>query len=137
VVVLIVAAIYRVGISSNIWALPGFVLLGIISTFALGSLLAAINVKYRDVQLVLPMLVQVLFFLSPVVYPGPSITGDWAYVYALNPMASVLDGMRWALFGTSSPGGVETLISFTSALVLLLVSLSYFRRTEQYFADVV
>ena len=52
-------------------------------------------------------------------------------------MASVLDGIRWALFGTSSPGGVETLISMISALMLLVVSLTYFHRTERYFADVV
>jgi homopolymeric O-antigen transport system permease protein len=137
VVVLIVALIYGVGISTNIWALPGFMLLGIVTTFALGSLLAAVNVKYRDVQLVMPMFVQVLLFVSPVVYPGSLVTGDWSYVYALNPMVTVLDGIRWALFGTTSPGGVETLISVASALVLLLLSLSYFQRTERYFADVV
>jgi homopolymeric O-antigen transport system permease protein len=137
VVVLVVAAIYGVGISLNIWALPGFILLGIVTTFALGSLLAAINVKYRDVQLVMPMLVQVLLFVSPVVYPGSLITGDWRYVYALNPMVTVLDGIRWALFDTPSPGGVEALISVASACVLLLLSLSYFQRTERYFADVV
>jgi lipopolysaccharide transport system permease protein len=137
VVVLIVALIYGVGISTNIWVLPGFILLGIVTTFALGSLLAAVNVKYRDVQLVMPMLVQVLLFVSPVVYPGSLVTGDWSYVYALNPMVSVLDGIRWALFATASPGGVEILISVASALVLLLLSLSYFRRTERYFADVV
>ncbi len=137
VVVLIVAAIYGVGISANIWALPGFVLLGLVATFALSSLLAAVNVKYRDVQLVMPMLVQVLFFLSPVVYPGSTVTGAWQYIWALNPMVSVLDGIRWSLFGTTSPGGAETLISIASALLLLVVSMGYFRRTEHYFADLV
>jgi ABC-type polysaccharide/polyol phosphate export permease len=52
-------------------------------------------------------------------------------------MVSVLDGSRWALFGTTSPGGVETLISTISALMVLVVSLTYFHRTERYFADVV
>ena len=81
--------------------MPAFLLLGVVTAFALGTLLSAVNVKYRDVQLVVPMIIQILFFASPVLYPGTQV-GDqsghaWSYIYSINPMASVLDGTRWAL----------------------------------------
>lgn len=136
-VVIAVGLIYGEPISSNIWLVPAFVALGLVTTFALSSLAAAVNVKYRDVQLVMPMLVQVMFFITPVLYPASKIQGDWQYLYALNPMSSVLEGIRWAIFDTTAPGPTEVAISAGAALVLLLVSLSYFQRTEHYFADFV
>jgi homopolymeric O-antigen transport system permease protein len=143
-VVLVVTAIYGVGIASTFWLVPAFLLLGVITAFAIATLLAAVNVKYRDVQVVVPMLVQVMFFASPVLYGGTQV-GDqagkaWSYIYAINPMASVLDGMRWALYGGTAspyPGTVNILISVASAAVILLGALIYFRRTEQFFADVI
>jgi lipopolysaccharide transport system permease protein len=137
VVVIAVGLIYGQAISSNIYLVPGFVLIGLVTTFAVSSLAAAVNVKYRDVQLVMPMFVQVLFFVTPVVYPATKVHGDWQYLYALNPMSSVIEGIRWAIFDTTAPGVAEVAISAGSALVLLIVSLSYFRRTEHYFADFV
>jgi lipopolysaccharide transport system permease protein len=136
-VVVVVALLYGVPIASTAVLLPAFVALGLITTFALGSLLAAINVKYRDVELVVPMLVQLLFFLTPVLYPGSAIPGDWRYLYAVNPLSSAFDGIRWALFDTPYPGGAEIAISVASAIALLAVALSFFRRTEHYFADLV
>jgi lipopolysaccharide transport system permease protein len=136
-VVIAVGLIYGEAISSNVYLVPAFVLLGLVTTFAISSLSAAVNVKYRDVQLVMPMIVQVMFFITPVFYPGSVIHGNWQYVYSLNPMTSVLDGVRWAIFNTPAPGAAEVAISVASALVLLTVSMSYFQRTEQYFADFV
>lgn len=135
--VLVMAALYGVGIATTILLLPLFVLLGVVTTFALSVLLAAVNVKYRDVTLVMPMLVQVLFFVSPIIYPGSLITGDWRYLYAVNPMVSVIDGTRWALFDTPYPGGAEIAISVASTVVLMLVAIRYFQRTERHFADLV
>ena len=136
-VVIVVGLIYGEAISSNVWLVPAFVLLGLVTTFAVSALAAAVNVKYRDVQLVMPMLVQVLFFVTPVIYPGSAISGDWKYLYAINPMSSVLDGVRWAIFDTTAPGWGVVAVSVASALILLVISLSYFRRTEHYFADFV
>jgi homopolymeric O-antigen transport system permease protein len=135
VVVLLIALIYGVAIQSTIYLVPAFLLLSVVTTFALSSLLAAINVKYRDVQLVTPMLVQVLFFLTPVVYPVSFIPGDWKYVYAINPLSSAIDGIRWALFGTTAPSWGVVGISVASALILTLLSMTYFQRTERFFAD--
>jgi homopolymeric O-antigen transport system permease protein len=140
-VVLVVTLLYGVAIASTVYLVPAFLLLGVVTAFALATLLSAVNVKYRDVQLVIPMLIQVLFFASPIIYPG-TLVGDhagkaWSYIYYLNPMASVLDGTRWALLDQPYPGTVKILISIASALVLLLISLLYFRRAEDYFADVI
>ena len=89
----------------TLYLVPAFLLLGVVTTFALGSLLAAINVKYRDVQLVMPMLCRCLFFLTPVIYPATLVPGDWRYLYAVNPLSSAIEGIRWALFGTTATGG--------------------------------
>jgi lipopolysaccharide transport system permease protein len=143
-VVVVVTLLYGVAIAPTVVLVPAFLLLGVITAFALGTLFSAVNVRYRDVEVVVPMLVQILFFASPVLYSGTQVGDEagkaWSYIYSLNPMASVLDGMRWALVGAPDaphPGTVNILISVGSALVLLTAALLYFRRTEQYFADVI
>jgi lipopolysaccharide transport system permease protein len=141
VLVFVVTLLYGVTIAPTAWLVPAFLLLGVVTAFAIGTFLSAVNVKYRDIQLVVPMFVQIMFFASPVLYDGTQVgnqAGEWLhYVYSVNPMASVLDGMRWALFDTPYPGTINILISVTSALVILFGGLLYFRRTENYFADVI
>jgi lipopolysaccharide transport system permease protein len=141
VVVVIVTLLYGVAIAPTAWLVPAFLALGVVTAFAIATLLAAVNVKYRDIEVVVPMLIQVMFFASPILYSGTQV-GDqagkaWSYIYSINPMASVLDGMRWALFDQPYPGTANILISVGTALLLLVGALVYFRRTEQYFADVV
>jgi lipopolysaccharide transport system permease protein len=141
VLVLVVTLLYGVTIASTVWLVPAFLFLGVVTAFAIATFLSAVNVKYRDIQLVVPMFVQIMFFASPVLYDGTQVgnqAGEWLhYVYSINPMASVLDGMRWALFDTPYPGTINILISVTSALVILIGGLLYFRRVENYFADVI
>jgi lipopolysaccharide transport system permease protein len=141
VVVILVTLIYGVSIASTVYLVPAFLLLGVVTAFSIGTLLSALNVKYRDVQVVVPMLVQIMFFASPVLYSGTQV-GDqagqaWTYIYSINPIASVLDGMRWALLDQPYPGTAQILISVGSAAILLLGALYYFRRSEQHFADVI
>jgi homopolymeric O-antigen transport system permease protein len=137
-VVLVVAVLYGVGIQWTIVFVPLFVLLGILATFGLGTLLAAVNVKYRDVQLVMPMLVQVLFFVSPVFFAARQLVkGDWIYLYAINPLVTVLEGTRWALYGTEFPGWGVIGISVGACVILFSAALIYFQRTQQYFADLI
>lgn len=141
VVVLIVTIAYGVSISSMVWLVPAFLLLGVVTAFALATLLSAVNVKYRDVQVLVPVLVQILFFASPVIYSGSTVgqtSGEiWSYLYYLNPMATVLDGTRWALLDQPAPSVAKVLISVGSASVLLTWAVLYFRRAEQFFADVI
>jgi lipopolysaccharide transport system permease protein len=136
--VLVVTLLYGVTIASTVWLVPAFLLLGVITAFSIGTFLAAVNVKYRDIQLVVPMFVQIMFFASPVLYDGTQIRNPTLHhIYSINPMASVLDGMRWALFDTPYPGTLNILISVVSASVILVGSLVYFRSVENYFADVI
>jgi lipopolysaccharide transport system permease protein len=138
VVVLIVTVLYGVTISSNVYLAPTFLLLGLLTAFAVATLFAAVNVKYRDVSVVVPMLVQIMFFITPVLYSGENlVTGGWRYVWALNPMVAVIEGLRWAVIATPAPEIGTVLISIGSACALLLIALWYFRRTEQFFADVI
>ena len=135
VVLLVVMAVYGVAVSHLAYLLPFFLALCVVTSFALGSLFAALNVKYRDITLIVPTLMQVLLFATPVVYPATVVPGDWKYLYAINPMVTVITGIRWCLMGGVKPLTGMILISVASALVLLVAALLYFRRSEPYFAD--
>jgi lipopolysaccharide transport system permease protein len=141
VVVVVVTLAYGVSISSMVYLVPAFLLLGVITAFAIATLLAALNVKYRDIQVLVPMLVQILFFASPVIYSGATVgqtSGEaLSYLYYLNPMATVLDGTRWALLDQPAPSAAKVLISIGSASLLMTGAILYFRRAEQFFADVI
>lgn len=117
--------------------LPLFLLLGFVTAAGAATLLSALNVQYRDITVAMPLVMQLWLFATPVVYPGTLITGGWQYVYALNPMVSVIQGARWATLGADAPALGAVAVSVASALVLLIAGTVYFRRTERYFADVV
>jgi homopolymeric O-antigen transport system permease protein len=138
-VVLAVVLAYGVAIQTTAPLVIPFLGLGVISAFALGTLLAAINVKYRDVNQLVPVFIQLLFFATPIIYSTHAyfITDRWLYILSLNPFFSVIEGVRWALIGSAYPGTIQIAISVTSALVILVVALRYFQRAEQGFADTI
>jgi len=115
--------------------MPLGLIITVISTFGLGSWLAALNIKFRDFRYVIPFLIQALLFLTPVIYPPNILTHEWLkYIMALNPMYSAIEFFRCGL--TNQPiGFVFTLISMSSALFFFLFGIFYFRKTEFYFAD--
>lgn len=119
-----------------VW-LPLFVLLAIVAAAGVGLWLSALNVLYRDVQHVVPFLVQTWLFATPIVYPSSLIPEPWHTLYGLNPMAGVVDGFRWALLGTGTPPGPMLVVSVLSATTILVSSLFVFRRIERQFADVI
>jgi len=141
VMMIVITLLYRVPIATTVYLVPAFLLLGVVTAFALATLFSAINVKYRDVQLVVPMFVQIMFFVSPVFYSGTQVGNQagkaWHYLYSVNPMASCLDGLRWALVDAPYPGTLNIAISVASATILLVAALLYFRRAENFFADVI
>jgi lipopolysaccharide transport system permease protein len=116
--------------------LPLFIGLGLLSSFGIGLWLSALNVMYRDFQYVVPFLIQIGLFASPIVYPSYLVPEDLRLFYWLNPMSGVIEGSRWALFGTPLPLDL-LLLSCGVVVVLITTGLFYFRRMEQYFADVV
>lgn len=127
---------YHIAPTWNALWIPAFVLLTLATSLAVGLWLSALNVLYRDVQYIIPFLIQLWMYLSPVVYPITYITGPWRVVYALNPMVGVIQGFRWALVGGTPPDKLVA-VSVVVVLILLVSGLYYFRRMERVFADVV
>ncbi len=121
----------------NIVWLPFFILLAVLSAFGIGLLLAAMNVMFRDVKYIVPFLLQLWLFITPVVYPTSMLKEPWTLVYSLNPMVGVVDGFRWALLGSGPVPGINLFISCCVSVLLLLGGVVYFRRMEKSFADVV
>jgi lipopolysaccharide transport system permease protein len=141
VVALCVLAVFMAGYliapPVQLLVLPAFLLLGAIVALGAGTFLAAVNVRYRDVGVALPLVLQTWLFVTPVVYPASLVHGAWQYVYALNPMVTVVSGCRWALFDTPAPPVTGVLISIAVALIVLAGALVYFRRVERFFADII
>jgi lipopolysaccharide transport system permease protein len=121
------------------WAVvltPLWIVAAMLVVLAAGFPLSALNVRFRDVRLALPLVLQLWLFASPVVYSSSLVEGGWKYVYALNPMSTVLDGFRWSIADGPAPGP-EALVSASVVAVVLVAGLSYFARAERSFADVV
>ena len=125
---------YAVAPGIQILTLPVWIVAAILVAIGAGLWLSAANVLYRDVRYALPFLLQVWLFASPVIYPSSLIDGAWRYVFALNPMAGVLDGFRWALLDGPAPGPWSA-VSAASLLALLVSGVVYFRLAERSFAD--
>lgn len=115
---------------------PLFVLLAVASAAGAGLWLAGLNALYRDVRHVVPFLVQVWMFASPVIYPSLIVPQKWRWLYSLNPMAGAIDGLRWSLTGVETPP-VTILASLAVALLLLLSGLVFFQKVESTLADVI
>jgi lipopolysaccharide transport system permease protein len=130
-------ALYGVSPSEGMLALPAFLVLAFATGVGAGTLLATLNVRYRDVMVAIPLLIQLWLFATPVIYPGSLITGTWQYVYALNPMVSVIGGVRWAFLGAPAPELAMVAISTGTASFLLVAGIVYFRRSERFFADII
>jgi lipopolysaccharide transport system permease protein len=136
VVLLGMLVVYGVTPSWAVVFTPLWVVAAMLVVLSVGFPLAALNVRFRDVRLALPLALQLWLFASPVVYSGSLVQGAWKYVYALNPMSTVLDGFRWSIADGPAPGP-EALVSAAVVVVLLVAGLSYFARAERSFADVV
>ena len=101
-----------------------------------GLFLAAINVKYRDVRFVLPYFIQMLLFLTPVIYPA-SIAGKYSWMLAVNPMMGVIQTARAALLGATKINWILMADSLAACAVLLVIGVIYFKKVERYFADII
>lgn len=143
-VILIVLMIwYGVAPSWRLLFLPAFTLVAFLSALGAGFAFAALNVKYRDFRYVLPFVVQVGLYISPVGYSSTEMSESYRWLYSLNPMVGVIEGFRWAIGGAGSAGGFPGLYwpSLVScglmSLALLLTGIRIFRKMEKQFADVI
>ena len=127
-------AVYGAAITWKILLFRFFLLFLVVITVSISLFLAAINVRFRDVKFIIPFLLQVWLFISPVFYPSDWIPEAWRYVFAINPMTGCLDGFRHILFGTKLDSISLIDLDFCCDC-FVVVGLSVFRRMEDDFAD--
>ena len=141
VVLLVMMLMYRVPLTWNVLWLPAFLLLAMATALGFGLWLAALNVRFRDVNYLVPFLVQIWMYATPVIYGSTLIPERFRWVLGLNPMTGVIEGFRWALLGGQiNGGGLPGGLFYLSVLIILMVLVSglmFFRGTERTFADVV
>jgi lipopolysaccharide transport system permease protein len=122
----------------QILTIPLFILIALAASLGAGLWLAALNVQYRDFRYIVPFIVQLGFFISPVGYSSSVISEKWRLLYYLNPMVGVIDGFRWAILGGEVtlywPG---FLLSLGFVVLLFASGIWYFRKMERTFADVI
>jgi lipopolysaccharide transport system permease protein len=124
--------------SWRVLLLPVFVALAVFASLGPALLITALNVKYRDFRYVIPFVVQLGLYVSPVGFSSELVPGQWRFWYSLNPIVGVIDGFRWCVLGGKSvlylPGFVVSLgvVAFS-----LWLGITYFRRTERSFADLI
>jgi lipopolysaccharide transport system permease protein len=119
-----------------VW-LPAFAALAVATAFGVVLFLSALNVVYRDVRYALPFLTQIWMFATPVAYPASLLPEQWRWLYAFNPMVSVVEGFRWALLGTTVLDAPMLVASVAAATSAVAIGIWYFRRLESTFADVI
>lgn len=123
------------GVSWRMIGLPALLALNVLAALAAGTALAGLSATYRDFRYVVPFLLQLWLFASPVIYPVTLVPGEWRWLLYLNPMTGVIDAYRWALLGADCNwGSIGT--AWPVVVVASLGSVAYFRRAERRFADV-
>ena len=127
---------YGVGLRWSALGLPVFVLLAIVTALAVGLWFSALGAMYRDFRYVVPFVAQLSLYVTPVLYEtGSVVPARWRLWYFFNPMAGIVEGFRWALFGVGSLPIAHLGVSMFMVLALLTTGLWYFRRIEDTLAD--
>jgi lipopolysaccharide transport system permease protein len=122
----------------RILLLPVFIAIAFAASMGAGLWLASLNVKYRDFRYIVPFIVQFGLYISPVGFSSNIVPAQWRFIYSLNPMVGVIDGFRWSILGGDFklywPGFT---LSMALVLLLLISGISYFRKMERTFADLI
>lgn len=116
--------------------IPLLLIITFMASVGLGLFLASINVKYRDVRYALPFFIQILMFVTPVIYPA-GIVGKYSWILALNPMMGVIQSARAALLGTTVLNWTLVGVSLLATLIFMILGIYTFKKTERYFADII
>jgi lipopolysaccharide transport system permease protein len=131
---LVLMAWYHVVPTAAILLLPLYVALGVSTAFAVTLWTSGLSVRYRDARYVLPFIIQIWLFVTPVAYPASLVPERWRLLYALNPMASVVEGFRSALLGTAGPGSM-IVVAVVVVAAALASGAMYFRSIEGSIVD--
>jgi lipopolysaccharide transport system permease protein len=129
---------YGVPFSGRLLFVPLFIALALLVSLGASFWLSALNVRYRDVRHVIPLVVQLGLLVSPIGYGSDVVPASARAIYSYNPLVAPIDGMRWCLFGIAPKDfGGHLAISCSTALILLVSGYLYFKRTEATFADLI
>lgn len=128
---------YQIVPSWTLIFLPLFVGVALATALSVSLWLSALNVKYRDVASVVPLMTQLWMFASPVLYPASLVPESMRFYYGLNPMAGVIEGFRWAVLGKAAPDWGMVAVSLGVVAFLLVGGVMFFRRVERTFADLI
>lgn len=129
---------YQFAPSWQILLLPVFVIIGFAASLGPGFWVTSLNVKYRDFRYVIPFLIQVGLYLSPVGFSSSIIPDQWKLLYYMNPMVGVIDGFRWCILGDeASVDWRSVVMALFTTTVLLFIGIRQFRKTERSFADLI
>ena len=135
VLLIVLLVVYRVMPTIGVLMLPLFILLALATALGIGLWLTALNVKYRDIGLLVPFLTQIWMYVSPIAYSSQIVPQKYLWLYSLNPIYGVVEGFRWALLGKAAPATGPLAISCGVVVLMLASGIWYFRRTEREFAD--
>ncbi len=134
-VLVVFIAISGVDLSLTIMLLPVFMLMAGLLAFGISLILAPINALYRDVGILLPFMVQILMFLSPVIYPVSAVPEKHQWIFMFNPISTVIESMRWAVLGSAPPPMAAYLIYGFVTFGLLIIGFKVFRNLEAKMVD--
>ncbi|MEO5674879.1 MAG: ABC transporter permease [Chitinophagales bacterium] len=137
VMLMLLMIYYQFSPSLKVLALPLCVIAVITLSIAVGIFMSALTIRFRDVQYVIPFIVQIGLYLTPVAYPSSLIPSGYKALYYLNPMAGIIDGFRWSLLGTPLPHTNYLVCSAAITLLFLISGVYYFRRVERIMADII
>ena len=137
VLLLIIMAWYRFVPGWQIVTLPLFTLLALGIAMGAGLWFASLNVKFRDFRFIVPFIVQLGIYISPVGFSSSIVPERWRLIYSLNPLVGIIDGFRWAITGNNALYLPALMVSLVAVTLLLATGLWYFRKTERTFADVI
>jgi lipopolysaccharide transport system permease protein len=128
---------YGLAPSARLMTIPFFALLALGAALGAGILLSALTVRYRDFRYIIPFILQLGQYISPVGFSSSVVPDRWRLLYSLNPMVGVIDGFRWAIIGKSELYVPGLILSVVMVITMLALGISYFRGTERTFADVI
>lgn len=128
---------YHIPATSNLCLLPVLVLMVIFTALGAGIWISSLDVLYRDARHIMPFLLQIWFFISPIIYPASLIPARWRFIYNLNPMVGIIEGFRWSVLGGGRYPFTSLFISGVVILAILISGMFFFRRVERIFADII
>lgn len=139
-ILFVILAVYHIVPPGQVIFLPLFILMNVIAALSVGIWLSALSIRYRDFQFIIPIVVQLGFYVTPVIYPAERVINGlpkWAtYIYFLNPMAGIIQGFRWCLLDAPPPSEYAY-ISFGIIALIFAGGVYFFRRVEYVMSDII